>query len=187
MRTYAHAGAALDLEDDEPGIRCVAAPMRDASRAIVDAVGVSATTPYMPDERMRGQVPVVPSRCTEPPARSGHRWGTWRPDRRRTHTARRPVRVAARFSPAPTAPFQSRPDYTGQCRASDVPYQSGCIWRKATVARGVRIARTDDRRHPEGRTAAAGGPHRDDGNARAPEQHIITCAKYIVRCRNRNT
>jgi DNA-binding IclR family transcriptional regulator len=59
MQTYARTGAAMDLEDNEPGIRCVAAPIRDASRAIVGAVSVSATTPYMPDERMRGLVPVV--------------------------------------------------------------------------------------------------------------------------------
>ncbi|WP_328394530.1 IclR family transcriptional regulator [Nocardia sp. NBC_00416] len=59
MQEYARAGAAMDLEDNEPGIRCVAAPIRDASRAIVGAVSVSATTPYMPHERMRGLVPVV--------------------------------------------------------------------------------------------------------------------------------
>ncbi|MGW6333408.1 IclR family transcriptional regulator [Nocardia rhamnosiphila] len=59
MQTYARTGAAMDLEDNEPGIRCVAAPIRDASRAIVGAVSVSATTPYMPDERMRGLVPLV--------------------------------------------------------------------------------------------------------------------------------
>jgi len=59
MQAYAHAGAAMDLEDNEPGIRCVAAPIRDASRAIVGAVSISATTPYMPAERMRGVVPVI--------------------------------------------------------------------------------------------------------------------------------
>lgn len=59
MRAYAKAGAAMDLEDNEPGIRCVAAPIRDGSRAVVGAVSVSATTPYMPDERMHGLVPVV--------------------------------------------------------------------------------------------------------------------------------
>ncbi|WP_459545973.1 IclR family transcriptional regulator [Nocardia sp. X0981] len=59
MHEYARAGAAMDLEDNEPGIRCVAAPIRDASRTIVGAISVSATTPYMPDERMRGLIPVV--------------------------------------------------------------------------------------------------------------------------------
>ncbi|MGV9867558.1 IclR family transcriptional regulator [Rhodococcus koreensis] len=59
MEDYARIGAAMDLEDNEPGIRCVAAPVRDASCAIVGAISVSATSPYMPDERMRGLVPVV--------------------------------------------------------------------------------------------------------------------------------
>jgi DNA-binding IclR family transcriptional regulator len=31
MQTYARTGAAMDLEDNEPGIRCVAAPIRDAT------------------------------------------------------------------------------------------------------------------------------------------------------------
>lgn len=35
MRGYARTGAAMDLENNEPGIRCIAAPIRDASRAIV--------------------------------------------------------------------------------------------------------------------------------------------------------
>ncbi|MDV3124092.1 IclR family transcriptional regulator [Mycobacterium sp. 21AC1] len=59
MHTYAKMGAAMDLEDNEPGIRCVAAPVRDASKAIVGAISVSATRPYMPAARMRGLVPVV--------------------------------------------------------------------------------------------------------------------------------
>lgn len=52
MDSYATAGVALDLEDNEPGIRCVAAPVRDGSGKIVAAISMSATTPYMPDERM---------------------------------------------------------------------------------------------------------------------------------------
>ena len=59
MTSYARLGAAMDLEDNEPGIRCVAAPIRDASRGIVGAISVSATRPYMPAARMRGLVAVV--------------------------------------------------------------------------------------------------------------------------------
>jgi DNA-binding IclR family transcriptional regulator len=59
MVDYASLGAAMDLEDNEPGIRCVAAPVRDASRKIVGAISVSATRPYMPAARMRGLVTVV--------------------------------------------------------------------------------------------------------------------------------
>ncbi|UNX54847.1 IclR family transcriptional regulator [Georgenia sp. TF02-10] len=59
MARAASRGAAYDLEENEPGIRCVAGPVRDGSGAIVAAVSVSATRPYMPMERVRALVPVV--------------------------------------------------------------------------------------------------------------------------------
>lgn len=61
MRDYARSGYAFDLEDNEPSIRCVAAPVRDAARAIVAAISVSSTIPYMPMERMREMIPAVQS------------------------------------------------------------------------------------------------------------------------------
>ena len=59
MRSYAEQGATLDLEENEPGIRCVAAAIRDGSGAIVAAISISATNPYMPTDRMRALVPVM--------------------------------------------------------------------------------------------------------------------------------
>lgn len=59
MHEYARHGAAMDLEENEPGIRCVAAPIRDAGSVVVAAVSVSATKPFMPAQRMRGLVPAV--------------------------------------------------------------------------------------------------------------------------------
>ncbi|MEV1293492.1 IclR family transcriptional regulator [Pseudonocardia sp. NPDC049635] len=59
MSGYAEQDAAFDLEENEPGIRCVASPVRDATGRIAGAVSVSATSPYMPARRMRGLVPVV--------------------------------------------------------------------------------------------------------------------------------
>ncbi|HEY8720361.1 IclR family transcriptional regulator [Pengzhenrongella sp.] len=59
MPRYAEQGASLDLEENEPGIRCVAAPVRDGSGAIVAAISISATNPYMPMDRMRALVPVM--------------------------------------------------------------------------------------------------------------------------------
>ena len=47
MRGYAAQGYAFDLEDNEPSIRCVAAPVRDASSGIVAAISVSSTVPYV--------------------------------------------------------------------------------------------------------------------------------------------
>lgn len=59
MATYSGSGYTLDLEENEASIRCVAAPVRDASGAIVAAVSVASTIPYMPLERMDELVPVV--------------------------------------------------------------------------------------------------------------------------------
>jgi len=52
MRDYATAGCALDLEENEDQIRCVATAIRDASGAIVGAISVSSAAQYMSDERM---------------------------------------------------------------------------------------------------------------------------------------
>jgi DNA-binding IclR family transcriptional regulator len=52
MAQYAEAGRAFDLEENEDQIRCVAAPIRDASRRIVGAISVSSAALYMSDERM---------------------------------------------------------------------------------------------------------------------------------------
>lgn len=53
MREYAVAGYALDLEENEDRIRCVAAPVRDATQAIVGAISVSSAAQYMDDSRMK--------------------------------------------------------------------------------------------------------------------------------------
>lgn len=52
MRAYAGAGHAFDLEENEDRIRCVAAPIRDASHKIVGALSVSSAAQYMSDARM---------------------------------------------------------------------------------------------------------------------------------------
>jgi DNA-binding IclR family transcriptional regulator len=59
MPRYAALGCSLDLEENEASIRCVAAPVRDASGAIVAALSVASTVPYMPMERMETLIPVV--------------------------------------------------------------------------------------------------------------------------------
>jgi DNA-binding IclR family transcriptional regulator len=53
MRGYAKAGYALDLEENEDRIRCVAAPVRDATNKIVGAISVSSAAQYMNDARMQ--------------------------------------------------------------------------------------------------------------------------------------
>lgn len=52
MRSYARAGHAFDLEENEDLIRCVAAPVRDVSGRIVAAISVSSAAQYMDDDRM---------------------------------------------------------------------------------------------------------------------------------------
>jgi DNA-binding IclR family transcriptional regulator len=56
---YGAGGFTFDLEENEASIRCVAAPVRDASGAIVAAISVASTVPYMPPERMEELVPLV--------------------------------------------------------------------------------------------------------------------------------
>ncbi len=53
MRTYAGAGYAFDLEENEDQIRCVAAPIRDVAGRIIAAISVSSAAQYMSDQRMQ--------------------------------------------------------------------------------------------------------------------------------------
>ena len=53
MREYAKLGYAFDLEENEDRIRCVAAPVRDATGKIKAAISVSSAAQYMDDERMQ--------------------------------------------------------------------------------------------------------------------------------------
>jgi DNA-binding IclR family transcriptional regulator len=59
MHEYVRGGYAFDLEDNEPSIRCVAAPVRDASKQIVAGISIASTVPYMPLEKMADLVPVI--------------------------------------------------------------------------------------------------------------------------------
>lgn len=53
MRAYVGDGRAFDLEENEDQIRCVAAPVRDASGTIVAAISLSSAAQYMDDARMQ--------------------------------------------------------------------------------------------------------------------------------------
>ena len=52
MRGYVRVGRTFDLQENEDMIRCVAAPVRDASGSIVAAISVSSAAQYMDDDRM---------------------------------------------------------------------------------------------------------------------------------------
>ena len=53
MRDYTKLGNAFDLEENEDRIRCVAAPLRDATGRIKAAISVSSAAQYMNDGRMQ--------------------------------------------------------------------------------------------------------------------------------------
>jgi DNA-binding IclR family transcriptional regulator len=74
MEVSADRGVTFDLEENEPGILCVAAPVRDTSGSIVAAVSVTATRPYMPPERLETLAPVVQEAAARISATLG-----WRP------------------------------------------------------------------------------------------------------------
>ncbi len=56
MSEYAEKGYALDLEENEDRIRCVAAPIRDVTGAIAGSISVSSAAQYMDDTRMHGLI-----------------------------------------------------------------------------------------------------------------------------------
>ena len=59
MASYVEQGWSFDLEENEIGIRCVGAPVRDVRDQVVAAVSVASAVPYMPDERMAELGPIV--------------------------------------------------------------------------------------------------------------------------------
>lgn len=63
MRRYREQDVVFDLEENEHGIRCVGAPVRDISGQVVAALSVASALPYMPDERMARMAPVVRTRA----------------------------------------------------------------------------------------------------------------------------
>jgi DNA-binding IclR family transcriptional regulator len=64
MEASTRRGVTFDLEENEPGILCVAAPVRDTSGSIVAAISVTATRPYMPPERLETLAPIVRDAAT---------------------------------------------------------------------------------------------------------------------------
>ena len=61
MQGFAEKEVTLDLKENEPGIGCAGASVRNGSGAIVAAISISATNPHMPMDRMRALQPVIVS------------------------------------------------------------------------------------------------------------------------------
>jgi DNA-binding IclR family transcriptional regulator len=61
MQVYRNQSCAFDLEENETGVRCVAAPIRDVSGKIIAAISVSSAIHLMPPERMEALRTIVVS------------------------------------------------------------------------------------------------------------------------------
>jgi DNA-binding IclR family transcriptional regulator len=92
MREYAKKGYAFDLEENEDRIRCVAAPVRDVTGAIVGAISVASAAQYMDDTRMRGLAVDVTSTAEQISRDLGYDPDTKRPSNRgRAETRKKSV------------------------------------------------------------------------------------------------
>ncbi|MGU3493494.1 IclR family transcriptional regulator [Xanthobacteraceae bacterium A53D] len=76
MRNYSQKGYAFDLEENEPRVRCVAAPIRDAAGLTVGAISLSSASHYMDDARMAELTQTVTGTANRISAELG-----WRPPR----------------------------------------------------------------------------------------------------------
>jgi DNA-binding IclR family transcriptional regulator len=73
MRAYREKGAALDLDENEDHIRCVAAPIRDMGGKIIAAVSVSSIAQYMDDARIETVTAYVQEATAKISAEFGYR------------------------------------------------------------------------------------------------------------------
>ncbi len=67
MAAYRLAQCALDLDENEDHVRCVAAPVRDLDGRIIAAISVSSAAPYMDEariERVKAQVKATAARIS---------------------------------------------------------------------------------------------------------------------------
>jgi DNA-binding IclR family transcriptional regulator len=73
LKRVAEQGYAIDNEELDIGVRCVAAPIRDYTRRIVGSISVSGPTMRLDDHRIEAQlVPLVLSASTELSTRLGY-------------------------------------------------------------------------------------------------------------------
>ncbi len=73
LREVAKQGYAMDDEEFDPGVRCVAAPVRDYSKRVVAAVGLLGPASRFSPERMEGELlPLVVEAATRLSQRLGY-------------------------------------------------------------------------------------------------------------------
>jgi DNA-binding IclR family transcriptional regulator len=59
MRAYRERGIVFDLEENETGIRCAGAPIRDMEGHVVAAMSLASASPFMPETRLEEVAPMV--------------------------------------------------------------------------------------------------------------------------------
>ena len=73
LERIAQAGFAVDHEECEPGVRCVAAPVRDFTGRVVGALVISGPNVRLPDDRIDDELaPLVKQSAGELSARLGY-------------------------------------------------------------------------------------------------------------------
>ncbi|HHX88926.1 MAG TPA: IclR family transcriptional regulator [Paracoccus sp.] len=72
---YQKGDFTFDLGEDEASIRCVAAPLRDATGQIIAAISVSSTIDHMSEQRMQDLIEVVKSAALQISTGLGYRPG----------------------------------------------------------------------------------------------------------------
>jgi DNA-binding IclR family transcriptional regulator len=76
LESIARAGFAVDHEECEPGVRCVAAPVRDFTGRVIGALVISGPNVRLPDDRVDAELaPLVLQSAAELSARLGYSAG----------------------------------------------------------------------------------------------------------------
>jgi DNA-binding IclR family transcriptional regulator len=73
LREIRTSGYAIENEESEIGMRCIAAPVRDATGAVVAAVGVAGPSQRLSRKAIGGIAPNVVRTARSISARLGHR------------------------------------------------------------------------------------------------------------------
>lgn len=72
LKQVAEQGYAIDDEELDPGVRCIAAPIRDYTRRIVGAISISGPSMRLTDQRLQEElVPLVTKEAQELSSRLG--------------------------------------------------------------------------------------------------------------------
>jgi DNA-binding IclR family transcriptional regulator len=73
LREVARLGFAVDNEEYEPGVRCIAAPVRDYSRKVVASIGLSGPASRFSLERIEHEIaPLVKTAAIKLSERLGY-------------------------------------------------------------------------------------------------------------------